>query len=537
MINIIPQSEVRLLNTPLEKDTEHTLNFSSLENQTAYFLSRTIHSFTDFTYVRDNQTIVVDKPYDQVYTCNYLMYRNNGFNNKYFYAFITKMEYVSENSTRIYFEIDSLQTWYFQLQFNNVFVEREHVSNDTIGLHTVPEGLETGDYIDQTVTTTERDSFNFFESNSRPLVVCAVSQTGISAIDQGTGREYNGIYSGLIQVAFPNPSSAEIFMLYLDSKFSESPVVSVYLAPWQMCTDDLTDYETYTEGDYTFMYYIIPYSTGLTYLKSASLTKPSVLDSSYTPKNKKLLTYPYCYMLVDNNVGQCFEYKYELFGDTACNFQIDGTLSVGCSIKIRPLNYNKKSGANNNFSIDASKLPTCSWINDAYTNYLTANAINIPAVGDVSFPVLSGVANLTMSALSENASGMASNTIGIFSSIAEMYSKSKTPLQAHNGSNQGDFFYSNGTSFNVYKRSIKQEFAKIIDDYFTMYGYKVNEVKTPNINSRTYFNYIKTIGCDFTGNIPQEDLQKIKDLFNRGITFWHDSSHYLDYSVNNSIVS
>ena len=193
MINIIPQSEVRLLKTPLEMDSEHTLNFSSLENQTAYFLSKTYQSFTDFTYVRDSQTIVVDKPYDQVYTCNYLMYKNTGFNNKYFYAFITKMEYVSENSTRIYFEIDSMQTWYFQLTFNNVFVEREHVSNDTIGLHTVPEGLETGEYIDQTVTNIERDSFNFYNSNSRPLVVCSVTQTGISAIDSGTGREYNVI--------------------------------------------------------------------------------------------------------------------------------------------------------------------------------------------------------------------------------------------------------------------------------------------------------------------------------------------------------
>ena len=26
------------------------------------------------------------------------------------------------------------------------FIEREHVSDDTIGIHTVPEGLETGPY-------------------------------------------------------------------------------------------------------------------------------------------------------------------------------------------------------------------------------------------------------------------------------------------------------------------------------------------------------------------------------------------------------
>lgn len=536
MINIIPQSEVRLLKTPLEKDKEHTLSFDNINSQTAYFISKVIKSYSDFTYVKEQQAIVVPDNYDTIYTCNYLMYRNNGFNNKYFYAFITKMEYVSENSTRIYFEIDSLQTWYFQIDYKNVFVEREHVSNDTIGLHTIPEGLETGDYIDQSVTNTERDSFNFYQSNSRPLVVCSVTGTGISAIDSGLGRVYNGIYSGLIQVAFPSGTDAEVFMLYLDSKFSESPVVSVYLAPWQMCTDNLSNHQTYTEGSYTFDYYVIPTGYDTTYLKSSSLSKPTILDNNYIPVNKKLLTYPYCYMLVDNNVGQCYEYKYELFSDNECNFQIDGTLSVGCSIKLRPLNYNKKTGLNNNFSVDAGKLPTCSWINDAYTNYLTANAVNIPGVGDVSFPVLSGVAGIGLNALSQNAGGMASSTISVLGSIGEMYSRSKTPLQAHNGSNQGDFFFTTQTSFNVYKRSIKEEYARIIDKYFTMYGYKVNEVKVPNLTSRRNFNYIKTISCDFEGDMPQEDLQKIKDIFNNGVTFWHNPENFLNYSANNDII-
>ena len=145
MINIIPQSEVRLLKTPLEKDSEHTLSWSSLQDQTSYMLSKVVNTYTDFTYIRETQALVVPANYDSIYTCNYLMYKNNGFNNKYFYAFITKMEYVSENSTRIYFEIDSLQTWYFQINYNQTFIEREHVSNDTVGLHTVPENVEMGD--------------------------------------------------------------------------------------------------------------------------------------------------------------------------------------------------------------------------------------------------------------------------------------------------------------------------------------------------------------------------------------------------------
>ena len=131
---------------------------------------------------------------------------------------------------------------------------------------------------------------------------------------------------------------------------------------------------------------------------------------------------------------------------------------------------------------------------------------------------------------------MASSTLSVLGSIGEMYSRSKTPLQAHNGSNQGDFFFTTQTSFNVYKRSIKEEYARIIDSYFTMYGYKVNEVKIPNLTSRRNWNYIKTIGCDFEGDMPQEDLQKIKDIFNNGITFWHNPENFLNYSANNDII-
>lgn len=90
----------------------------------------------------------------------------------------------------------------------------------------------------------------------------------------------------------------------------------------------------------------------------------------------------------------------------------------------------------------------------------------------------------------------------------------------------------NGFSF--YKMSIKQEYAKIIDDFFSMYGYKVNEVKIPNVTGRTNWNYVKTIDANILGDIPQEDMQKLKDIFNSGVTFWHNPNTFLDYSQSNN---
>lgn len=87
---------------------------------------------------------------------------------------------------------------------------------------------------------------------------------------------------------------------------------------------------------------------------------------------------------------------------------------------------------------------------------------------------------------------------------------------------------------NIFTRyTIKSKFAKIIDDYFSMYGYQTNEVKIPNTHNRPNWNYVKLIGANILGNIPEMDLLEIKDLFNNGITLWHNTNTFLDYSQNN----
>lgn len=66
-----------------------------------------------------------------------------------------------------------------------------------------------------------------------------------------------------------------------------------------------------------------------------------------------------------------------------------------------------------------------------------------------------------------------------------------------------------------------------------MYGYQTNEVKIPNLNNRPNWNYVKLIGANIIGNIPEIDLLEIKNLFNNGITLWHNTNTFLDYSQNN----
>jgi hypothetical protein len=83
--------------------------------------------------------------------------------------------------------------------------------------------------------------------------------------------------------------------------------------------------------------------------------------------------------------------------------------------------------------------------------------------------------------------------------------------------------------------SVREEYAKIIDQYFSMYGYSINEVKKPNITGRKNWNYVKTLQANIEGDIPENHLNEIKSLFNKGITLWHNPTTFLDYSQNNNI--
>lgn len=100
-----------------------------------------------YSYQRKNGVLTVALTTEQLYDCNYIAYKNTSFENKWFYGFITNIEYVSNDVTNIYFSEDVLQTWMFDYTLNPCFVAREHTLDDTIGSNIQPENLELGPYI------------------------------------------------------------------------------------------------------------------------------------------------------------------------------------------------------------------------------------------------------------------------------------------------------------------------------------------------------------------------------------------------------
>ena len=99
---ITPNSDVILLKSPLELNQSNQLNFANAQAQYNYFynLPKLIVD-TDFTYIRKDSILRVEGVVDNYYKYNYVMYRNDSYSNKWFYAFIDKVEYVNDRLTNI----------------------------------------------------------------------------------------------------------------------------------------------------------------------------------------------------------------------------------------------------------------------------------------------------------------------------------------------------------------------------------------------------------------------------------------------------
>jgi hypothetical protein len=137
---------IRLLSIPLDTTYRNQIDFVNIAAQEEYFNSRVVFSEYDCSYQREGYTLRVNQHIDNLWRCNYVMYNNNNFEGKWFYGFITKKTYVNDGCTFLEFEIDAWQTWQFDIQIRESFVEREHIITDGIGANIIEESLDMGEY-------------------------------------------------------------------------------------------------------------------------------------------------------------------------------------------------------------------------------------------------------------------------------------------------------------------------------------------------------------------------------------------------------
>lgn len=534
---ITPQTEIRLLKVPFGLDNRNQLTFNSKQAQTDYFLSLAHTTADNCTYQRKDNIIRYPSLVDNIINYNYVMYQNEAYSNKWFYAYITSIDYVNDNLSNIHIQTDVFQTWQFDLDYKPSFIEREHVNDDTIGANTVPEGLETGEYICNSKKQWLHTPTTLY--NSSDMVVVLGATENFDGTDNGGGVETDGVYSGIRYYCFNyNPTGIAQLNNYIStyaSKAASDAIKCLFMLP-KIFTGSAADRadHLYAGSNQAVNFYINKEDSS----NNTNLDFTNNNLDGYVPKNNKLLTYPFVYFICSNNNGSDVVFKYEDFytknnelkNIVTPSFRISSSLTPSGSARAIPRNY-KGAEENDSEGINMGKFPICSWETDVYTNWLTQNGVNQP------LQIASSIVSAGASLVTGNAVGVASGLIGIAQTLGEKYEQSLVPNQANGNINCGDVISATGKNdFIFYQMSIKNEYAKIIDNFFNMFGYKVNLVKKPNITGRQNWNYVKTIDANIEGDIPQDDLQTIKDIFNQGVTFWHNANTFLDYTQSNNIV-
>ena len=569
MAYIEPETTVQFLNVPFDPDYENTMYWDVVSSQEAYMETKVLLTLGKNSYQRKNKGVIrvgwtadLQTPRSSVmvslYNANYMRFKNTNYENKWFYAFVKRVEYVNNNTADVFYEIDVMQTWSCDYTLLECFIERQHTITDLIGEHTVPEGIEHGEYFTEPCNASSNTTNGIFDYT--PYVCLVTSFDSNGDYDEGArigGQSSMGdIFSGLHYEFYSlnDISSLNTRLEQLSGarviekngvkipQFLADGVVSIFMIPYAFAS---------AYG-----------STAPSVLLQFDIRKNgSYLLGSYRPRNKKLMCYPYNMLYVSNNQGNDAELRWEDFASPlAASVQIWGNCSPNGGMTCTPVSY-KDSGSgvrNNDEMLQITGFPLCSWTYDSFKAWLSQNAGTL-AAGAVALTaqwasvIANPIANLASGATDltgyagqhtgENAlpvNGPSKGLIGAtLGAVGQLYDHSRRPPQAKGNGNTSLTYQSGILSFSFYRKRIKQEYAEIIDAYLDMYGYKVNMVGVPNRNARPCYTFIKTIGCAVDGLLPADDAKAIQAIFDKGIRFWKPQATFGVYSplVNNNEVT
>ena len=580
-----------LSNVEIDPDNEYTIDFDNEQSQHNYFVSKisdVLETTGDFSYIRKDADVKVEKSIDDLMSVNYLMFNNN---NKWWYAHITNKEYVSQNTTRIYFEIDAFQTFMFDYEIQESFIDREHQdrffesTNNPI-YNTESEDIDYGSNykIESVVELPDNNTDNldlFWE-----LIVCTESindlNKGAESTDPSTWKRLDSYYKqagveyGVYCYIMPRTKKSNISFVtpdyngtdlnlysfkYLNSTAIISRRILAY-CPVKYTLTKLSDtkYRVEFDGGYKygqtattmatccmpiemdaknwggvdttnagFRYVSLGNIEGHQKSEIGTITKKTYSGtiSQNNLKNiqleTKLFTHPYYFYSLNDYRTDPLIIKNERLNNNSNNIKINQSCGVQQKSKVWVEDYlgdeNGKEYNSINNGIDELPLK-----NNAYTQYMAQNKAS----------ATTGVAVSLGTSILQAGIGIATGGIGAVVGIgsalsigqqiaSEMIKKQNLKDTPDSIRKQGNNIEFDIVDNNIHQKITTKESTKMqkLYNYFYHYGYKANIFKTPNIRSRYYFNYIKTIGANIKSNIDSVYVNELKQLFNNGITIWH----------------
>lgn len=553
-------------NCPLASNLEHTILFESAGAQQAYFAGLSSQTVDKYSFQRATLGVVrVGIPWNDCIGFNYLAFQNHAHGDKWFYAFITNYEYVNEGCTAVFFQIDVLQTYMFDWSLGECLIERWTTPTDQVGEYLLPEGLETGDPVIHSSSATYFPLIWLIGSTANlkdssfpdvPLNASVYDNHALSyQIYACTGISFvNNVLSALVDAG------------------KISAVQFLYPFPREFVT---------LVGDSASALGVWGVNINSNVVSLGSIALPDDLDG-YTPKNNKMFTSPYTFARVVSSSGGVGAYRFEYSETPGVRLTAETSITPSSNIRVYPLQYN---GMAKNYleTCVLNGLPLGAFNYDVFADWYSRNANREEldwkrterqfAASTVlgGTMIVAGIATglaapelateygaqfrqafpgITQQQATDMVGKLgqvtAQNGSGLTSTAVSSYNKLRDKVAAYQdmqiappattmGASAGDANLAHSTyGFLLQSVTIRQEYAKTIDDFFSRYGYRVMSNETPTLQNRSNWDFIKTVDTSIGGNVPAIALAEIRAAFEKGITFWHSASSFGDYSQTNS---
>lgn len=542
-----PDTTIQFFKVPWGKDYKNIVDFASYEDQTNKMQALAEKTINKFNIVMQNGTFNIEGDYNEFQYYNYIRFKNNNYSAKWYYAFIDRIEYVGKDVTRIYTTLDIWQTYQFNIQYYNSFIERGHIpkANDTVGANTLPEPIGSNQ-----IYSSESALFNDLDWNLQWCVVSKSKQSivrGVKSYNYGGNGSQNtlsGVYCFYIDTATDLKNLLEKYQSenltvdflealsdqsILTGKTIEQMLALIYgmqAGSYQDHRNDLIAISAIPKWAKSSSGAVESAGSQIIAEESSVSFSKTQLANGYTPRNKKLLTSLYNVIVLYNRNGFRQILKPELINGTSVNIVMSTCSQPEGVIKMHVSNYDDIINAD-------FGLPYNAQTNFAYNGTAGNEWRNI--AGGIS-GTISAVAGVGASLAGKNALGVISNASGVVNNAVSL-ADSLAPHGVLTGASNGRL---DTLMSNVIPRLAKVcpniDECREIDDFLDVYGYAVS--RHANINSfkntRSNWNYLKTSDANLKLSGGAEYEQLIKDIFNSGVTVWHDIASFGDYSKNNN---
>lgn len=532
---IAPNTSIELFcNLSLDSNYSDTGFFETVEAKDNFFRDLPseykLGAFNIVTFQRENINFCkVEAAYGTVYKANYMRFKNSNFLNKWFYAFVTSVEYINNEVVQINYTLDVMMTWMGEFTIPECYVERNHTTTDVFGDNLIAEPFNFSDYV------TQENHPVYSLNNDVYQVIVAYAFSGLE--DAQDGRLVDGVYSGVGLKCFSLTNLAGINAFVEHFVPTPNSILAMYIVP-QACTGINTP-ETGEGIDLPISSSSREYLVGLSSITTYG-DNPSSLDG-YVPRNRKLYSYPFNFCSITNNQGNAITARYEYTNSNAVLGTVFATCLQPVTETLRLRNYkgsDKLYPASEdepviplNYHLDSLVLtgwPMCNWVNDAFFAWIAQNAL--PYAMQVAGGALAGTINPMAGAL-----GMVNTAV---EAINSGYQAMLAPDIVKGDLTPGGAVYSAGEmNFYVARMSVNHQIAEQVDKFFDLYGYAIQQWATPRMWARPHWTYLKTSGCKIDGALPSEDAAEIEKLIDNGVRFWRNILNIGKYSTLDNTLS